>query len=228
MKKMKILLGLGLALGVASQAHAITLQFQSIPALNTLPEAAVVFDGKGLFWFESPQGNTGSQFQIVASDGAGDAVTDFGHMTGSFAIGEIAFDGGVQSASVFGGGTLFILDGVGNTLQGSLVWHTISTSGTEGFLNVDGTLNLTGVNYPIITGTPEQDLNALVPFATERVRFQLPATAALTLTELKNGSHRFAFTGSISSDVQVPDAGSTFLLLSMGVTTLLLAARRRS
>ncbi len=223
MSKSKVLFGLGLAMGIASQAHAITIHFQSVQG------AAVVFNGAGSFTFVSPQGSGGSQFQILAvDDGLGNCVGNFGFMTGPFSIGAVSTDGAVQTAPVEGTGSLVLIDGQGKSLQGTLSWDTISTSGPDGYLNVFGTLNVTSIEY---TGT-DTDFSKLPPMATERVQFMLPqgttGAAPLALQDLKTSSLELAFSGTISSAVRVPDTASTLLLLGMGGGALLLSVRRKS
>src|SRR5689334_857089 len=97
----------------------------------------IVFPGDGTFTFTPTTNN----FQITS----GTATGDFGEITGTYSIGAITNNSGVRSAPVTGTGTFVVHDGFGFDLTGTLVWVDITQSGTAGFLNINGTVNLTGI-----------------------------------------------------------------------------------
>ncbi len=220
----KALGAVAVALAVSSvSAPAITLDFASIVG------ARVQFDGNADTFSFIPTDPALNQFQITSSDGAGDSLGLAGRMNGSFNIGAISTIGGLQTASVSGSGQVVIHDGLGNDLTGSLTWDSISTFGTGGAINVNGSLNLASLSY---SGS-RADLIALAAsgVGSEVISFQF--VPGKTLTELTTDGmvYKTSFSGSVSGTetaTLVPDGGSTLMLLGMALGGFGLFWRRQT
>ncbi len=191
----------------SAAAGSLKLDFASITS------SMIVFDGSGNFSFSNGAG--GNQFEITS---LGDAQNDLGAVSGSFAIGAITSQFGVQTAPVTGTGSLVIHDGLGNDLNASVFWDTIATFGTGGTINVQGVLNLTSIAY----SGPETQLEdlSIIGTASDVVTFQF--TPAKPLSLLKNGPiTRTSYSGSITTQSQpCPDGGSTAVLLGLALGCL--------
>jgi len=196
-------------LSLSFQAKAITLNFQNL--LHT----EIDFSG-GAFSFTS---TNGYQFAIsTVTNGIGDSIGNLGYVSpgGPFTIGTITsnnvpFVGLIESAPVSGTGILHITDSSSNDLTGTIVWSNIVTvAGTGGAINLNGVVNLTGINY---SGSGS-DLGALAAAgsATDVITFQF--TPPQQLDQLKASSGSFtSYSGSIFA---VPEPG-TWVLVAMGV-----------
>lgn len=213
-------------LGAASKASAISIDFSSVV------DARVQFNGSSDTFAFVPTDETRNQFQITLSDGSGDSVGLFGRMNGSFSIGSITTIGSLQTASVSGSGELVIHDGAGYDLTGTLVWESVSTFGSGGVINVNGSLNLSSLTY---NGTRADLLALAAPgVGSEVISFQfLPGKS---LTELTADGRVFSttFSGSLSAaevpqgSDPVPDGGSSMFLLGAGLIGLSIVSRRLS
>jgi hypothetical protein len=194
-------------------------QVQAQLTLNfaNLDHTAVNFAG-GSFSFSS---TNGYQFSITTvNNGVGDSVGLDGYVTpgGPFTIGAITISGPIQSAPVTGTGTLHITDNQATDLTGTIQWLDITTLGVGGVLDLNGTVNLTGLTY---SGT-NNDLSALAAAgaASDVITFQF--TPAKTLTQLKNDGGSTSYSGTIV----VPEPG-TVTLVGMGLLGLLAFCHRR-
>ena len=160
-------------------------------------------------------GNGPSGFSLAVTNvfgGVGDSVNNLGKIGGTFTIGAISISGGVQTASVTGSGTMTIRDSSGNLLTGTLTWDSIQSSGTGGTINVNGSLNLTGIAY----AGSESDLNTLKfnGGGIEAVTFQFIPGLTLTQLTADGTTNATSFSGSIAS---IPDGGSTVALLGLAL-----------
>ena len=196
---------------VQSAKAQLTLQFAS------LTNSLVTFSG-GAFTFGS---TNGYQFDITAvQNGVGDSVGLNGYVSpgGPFTIGVITISGPIQSAPVTGSGTLYITDAQHTNLTGSITWIDITTVGTGGILDLNGTVNLTGITYP---GT-NNDLGALAAAgsASDVVTFQFVPAKSLTTLKSQGG------VSSYSGAIVVPEP-STVTLVGLGLMGLLALSRRR-
>jgi hypothetical protein len=222
-KRLLVRLGLVLVVSCAStlvqQACAqLTLDFDG------LPNALVNFSGGG-FTFENA--TNGYQFVIDGvQGGVGDSVGLDGYVSpgGPFTIGAITIAGPIQSAPVTGTGTLHITDASSTDLTGTIQWLDITTLGVGGILDLQGTVNLTGIAY---SGS-NNDLGALASAgsASDVVTFQF--VPAETLTQLKNTGGATSYSGSITAipGNEVPEPG-TVTLVGMGLVSLLAFCHRR-
>jgi hypothetical protein len=161
--------------------------------------SSIGFDGSGNF--------TVGTFDITS----GSAIGLLGNVSGSFSIGPITTMFGMSSASVSGSGILTITDG-SHVLTGNLSWVDIVQIGTIGGLNMQGTVNLTGITY----NGSNADLAALAAAgsATDVLSFQF--TSGTTLSSLATSAQTSSFSGGISAS-SVPDGGATVALLGFGL-----------
>jgi hypothetical protein len=211
----------------APRVHAITIDFSSVVG------ARVEFNGTSDTFSFIPTDPTRNQFRITGSDGTGDSVGLYGRMNGSFSIGAITTVGDLQTASVTGSGQLVVHDGSGYDLTGTLVWDSVSTFGSGGVINVNGSLNLSSLTY---SGTRSDLLALAAPgVGSEVISFQF--VPGKTLTELTTDGQVFrtSFSGSASaSEVPqsegdpVPDGGSSMFLLGASLIGISVISRRFS
>jgi hypothetical protein len=160
--------------------------------------STVSFDGSGNF--------TVGTFDITSGSASG----LLGNVSGGFSIGTITPIGfGASFATVSGTGLLTITDG-SHVLTGNLSWVDIVQMGTIDGLNMQGTVNLTGITYD----GSNADLMALAAAgsATDTLSFQF--TSGVTLSSLATTAQSSSFSGSISA---VPDGGATVALLGFGL-----------
>lgn len=186
------------------QAQAIVLNFSTVPNLA----AGVVFDNGGFSFTNASSGiYKGYSFQITDSSGAGDSEGDLGNINGTFSIGNITTSGSDQSAPVTGTGQLNIFDGSVD-LTGTLVWDSISTSGTGGDINIMGLLNLTSISYS--GGQSDLQAMALAGTASDVVSFSFDP--GMTLTQLYNATSptKTDFSGVITT--AVPESNNVYFL----------------
>jgi len=207
MKKICLVLAGIVGALVSQQAQAITLNFSS------LTDADVVFQNGG---FSFVNNGSGDSFNITTSSGVGDAVGDDGNISGSYSIGTVHMAGPSQSATVTGSGILTISDG-GLDLTGNLIWGSIGTFGTGGTVNVTGTLNVTSIAY---SGT-QSDLLALAAAgaASDVITFQLGTGQTLNTLKATTSPITSSFSGTITAP-NVPDGGTTVLLLGVGLSAI--------
>jgi hypothetical protein len=201
-RRVGLVLLISCAFCVVQQATAITLNF------HNLNGTVVNFAGNSTFSFTS---TNGYQFSISSVNGGlGDSVGLNGYLSpgGPFTIGAITISGGFQSAPVTGTSTLHITDALATDLTGSIQWIDIATIGVGGIVNLSGTLNLTGINYP----GANSDLGVLkaAGSASDVVTFQF--VPAETLTQLANTGGQTSYSGSIFA---IPEPG-TWVLVAMG------------
>jgi hypothetical protein len=135
----------------------------------------------------------------------------------SFAIGTITtnLNGGgfiLESAPVFGSATLHITDASSNDLTGTIQWIGITTlgagGGSEGTLDLQGSVNFTNITY----GGANSDLNALASAgaASDVITFQF--TPGKTIDQLAGAGGTSSYSGVITA---VPEP-STWVLVAMG------------
>ncbi len=204
-RKSAHLLAVGMALTFASAAHALTFNYASEP------NAAIVFNGAGGFTFTGASNN----FQVTS----GTANGLLGEITGAYTIGAITTVGSTSTAPVSGSGTFVIHDGA-NNLTGTLTWVNISQTGTAGGLNTVGSVNLTGITY----GGSNADLVALKNNATAYNVLTFQFVPAVSLTTLATTSASTSFSGTITTNV--PEGGTTLLLLGIALAALALVPRK--
>jgi hypothetical protein len=191
----------GLALGFASSAPALQIDYSSNPS------SFIVFPGDTTFQFAPAV----SQFSIT--DGTASGL--LGEITGIYTIGTITTVGGVSSAPVTGTGTFVVHDGAFN-LVGTLTWVSILQIGSGVTLNVQGTANLTNITY----GGSNADLLALAGAGSGSNTLTFQFVPGVSLTTLRNGPgpNQTSFSGSISPSV--PDGGTTVALLGLGLAAV--------
>jgi len=191
----------GLALGFASSAQALQIDYSSNP------NSFIVFPGDTTFQF-SP-----AVSQFTVTDGTASGL--LGEITGIYTIGTITTVGGVSSAPVTGTGTFVIHDGAFN-LVGTLTWVNIVQIGSGLTLNVQGSANLTNITY----GGSNADLLALAAAGSGSNTLTFQFVPAVSLVALRNGPgpNQTSFSGSIGPSV--PDGGTTVALLGLGLAAV--------
>ena len=194
-------IAMGLALGFASSAQALQINYSS--NVNSF----IRFPGDTTFHFAP----AASQFTITNGSASG----LLGEITGVYTIGTITTIGGVSSAPVTGTGTFVIHDGA-FSLVGTLSWVSVLQIGSGITLNVMGTANLTNITY----GGSNADLVALAAAGTGINALTFQFVPGLSLTRLRNGPgpNQTSFSGSISPTV--PDGGTTVALLGLGLAAV--------
>jgi len=209
---------IGGGLLVTQQLSAITLSFANVVNAN------VEFVGNGDNFFFNPGNAALNQFRITASDGVGDSVTDMGRINGTFHIGAITINGGLQTAPVTGVGSVVIHDSGGFDLTASLQWNEIQTSGTAGSLNLTGLLNLSSITYH---GAQSDLHNLAVPHVgTAVLSFTFIPARTLTQLTANNSDKKTSFSGTFNAN-RVPDGGVTLMMLGAGIVGLAFAGRSR-
>jgi hypothetical protein len=174
--------------------------------------SSILFPGDATFSF-SP----GASNFIVTS---GSASGLFGEITGTFSIGTITTSGDISTAPVTGIGGFLVHDGA-FTLSASLVWIDITQDGTGGVLNLNGSVNLTGITY----GGSNPDLMALASAGSGLNALTFQFVPALSLATLRNGPgpNSTSFSGSVA----VPEPGSAALIVfGLGVLTAAMVRSR--
>ena len=203
---------------VALFSFSFRAEAQSLSFAN-LPGTSVSFGG-GTFTFLN--NSSGYQFDITAFD----AITNSpsvglnGYLTNvdSFAIGTITtnFNGGgfiLESAPVLGSATLHITDASSNDLRGTIQWISITTvgsgGGSDGTLDLQGSVNFTNITY---SGT-NSDLNALAlaGAASDIITFQF--TPGKTIDQLAGAGGTSSYSGVITA---VPEP-SSWMLVAVGI-----------
>ena len=198
-------------LGVG-ESKAISLDFNAVGTL--------AFDGAGNFAIVNNSGNpahpTTAAFQIYTSDGVGDALWDYGSISGVFAIGA---DIGDELANVTGDGLMTINDGKGYTVSANVNWKTIGTKGTSGGLNILGEVDLTSLKYEGY----ESDWLSFVKSGKGVATISFQTAGQQDLDYFRNTPRTTTFSGSFTS---VPDQGSMMLLIGMSMVGIEMLRRK--
>jgi hypothetical protein len=211
--KTTILCGLFCLAALPAQANHL--------AFSSGPLAALEFSPDRTFEFQSSTepGWVGDDFWVTVSDLTGDAIELRGRVAGVFTIGDITVEGTRQRAPVTGSGRVTIVDADNQEWAANLSWDTIQTDGTAGALNVQGSLNLSGIQY---AGTNADLLRiSQNTVGTQVTTFQF--VPGRSLTSLTQQGGRTSYSGAIH--VPVPDGGATIVLV--GVAMMAMGAVRR-
>jgi hypothetical protein len=204
---------------ISQPIQAITLNFSNVE------NAQIVFAGGGSGDFSFSPGIDTFDFEITGGAGGGAAAIGLrGNIGGTFTMGAILSPfPGAQTAMVSGMGTVEIEGG----LTGTIEWGHIASFGTGGIINVDGIVNLTGITYPGVN--PALENLALNGDAVMSVTFQFTGLTAQNLSQLVAQGGATSYSGAIHNEfeVQVPDAGSSAILLGVAFLGLCGLQRRR-
>jgi hypothetical protein len=229
----RILVGCIALLGFSATAQksdaAFTLNF------GETPNSQIVFNptdpvggGTGTFSFVNSSG--GNTIQIT-SGGTGAAVGLTGNITGTYTIGTITTVGPVQSAPATGSGVFSIFDGA-NTFTANVTWVDVTTVGTGGFLNLQGSVNLSGISYSGSNADLVTLASAINGVGTAVISFQF--VPAETLTSLTTVGGSTSFSGSVTVDEDDPvdpvpaPAGLVLLASAIPVLGLRRVLRRKT
>jgi hypothetical protein len=145
-----------------------------------------------------------------------------GTIGGLYQIGAISPTGTGETATVTGSGTFSIFDATPglNALTGTVTFVDITTSGTGSTLNVEGTVNLSGLTY---SGS-NAGLQRLASYPAGIVTASFTLIPAQTLTSIKGNGATSTYSGTLTA---VPEPGHYAALLSSGLGVALWVARRR-
>ena len=149
-------------------APAIVFGLQSNAAagielgIASTTNADIAFTGTGSAATFSFNNNTSGQgFEVTTSSGSGDSIGLYGTISQSFTYSSVGTNGNTQTASVSTVGSnpaiLTITDSSHDSFTATIQALTISTTGTSGGININGSLNLSNASY---AGT-NSDLTAL-------------------------------------------------------------------
>jgi hypothetical protein len=216
-KLMNYLKYLTLVGSVCLTAHtgtAISLDIVNVTG-NSLPTSARLhFAGNSTFTFDDATtgANSGYDFIVNGSTGAGDSFGMRGNISGIFTIG--APSGSPESATVTSsaGAFLSIWDGT-YLFKGAIDWVALTRDGTSGDLNMQGLVNLTGITYSGIVS----DLLALKGSGDASTTIGFTFNPVKTITQLRTENIRTSYSGDLTS---VPDGGASLLLLGMAFASL--------
>ncbi len=208
----------GLAVSATTSQAALSLSFSN-QGLNT----GIQFNGaSSSFQLDPSPGSLGSpQFEVTSETGGSSSVGLAGWINGSpWTIGSITTSGNIQSAMVTGLGNLFISDGAGNNLTGTLNWMTIQTDQSAGFINSSLDLNITDLAY----SGANADLLALVNGGSGSMNLTFQFNPGKSLTQLTTGSDQIgSYSGSFAAATSVPEPSTmvtgALLLLPFGIST---------
>jgi hypothetical protein len=214
---------LALAASVTTSQAVLSLNFAGVVG------SSIQFGGAASnFQLTPAPGSVGSpQFVINnTTGGTGSANGLFGWINGGpWSIGAVTVNGSVQTASVSGTGSLFIRDGSGVNLTGTINWVAIQTINSIGGVNADLTVNLTGMSYSGLNA----DLLTLANGKNGSVNLSFQFNPGQTLSQLTTGtSQSTSFSGSITA---IPEPSTVvagaLLLLPFGVSTIRILRKNR-
>ncbi len=190
----------------AFSTQALVLDFASVPG------GLIDFNGNSTFDIATTNSNP-SSFDIT-STGPSEGLDGY-FQGGVFTIGTISNPfSGLYTANVTGSSTMYISDGDGHNLTGTIQWQTASTFETSGTLNFDGSANLTSLAY----SGANSDLLALASAGNATVVVSFDFTSPMSLTQLATTVTSTSFSGSISAS-PVPEPGA-WTLVGTGLTSL--------
>jgi hypothetical protein len=214
-----IAIAAGLAVSATTSQAALSLSLSN-QGLNT----GIQFNGaSSSFQLDPAPGSLGApQFAITSETGGSSSIGLVGWINGSpWTIGSITTSGNIQSAVVTGLGNLFISDGAGNDLTGTLNWMTIETDQSAGFINSVLDLNITDLAY----SGANADLLALANGGDGSMNLTFQFNPGESLTQLTTGSDQVgSYSGSLAAATAVPEPSTVFagalLLLPFGISSV--------
>jgi hypothetical protein len=206
---------------LCTRADALTLNFSDVGG------AQVVFDGNtDSFSFVPLAPNAQFGITSVVDGVSAGTVNDTGSMAGTFTLGSITSPApGLEIASVNGAGVLTINDGTGQSLTADLTFGTISSFGTGGLINLQGSVNLTNILY---SGTdPNYLAFAAANNGIEVITFQFTSPTSLTALTADGTTTGTSFSGSLTAvSTAVPDGGATAALLGLSILGIATVRRK--
>lgn len=222
-----IAIAAGLALSATSSQAGLSLSFSN-QGLNT----GIQFNGaSSSFQLNPAPGSLGApQFEVTSETGGSSSVGLVGWINGSpWTIGAVTTAGQIQSATVTGLGNLFINDGAGNNLTGTLNWMTIETVQSLGGINAGLAVNITGLAY----AGANADLLALANASKGSMNLTFQFNPGQTLAQLVTGSAQIgSYSGALAAATAVPEPATVvagaLLLLPFGVSTLRILRKRHA
>ena len=213
-----------LVLSAVTTQASLTLNYSSIVGTG------IQFNGaSSSFQLNPAPGSVANpEFQVTSETGGSAALGLYGWISGSpWTIGTITTSGSLQSATVSGVGTLYISDGSGNYMTGTVNWMTIQTDASAGAINAALAVNITGLSY----SGANVDLLALAGDGSGSMNLTFQFNPALSLSQLvQNPDQTTSFSGSlVGAAVPEPTTviAGALLLLPLGASTLRIIAKRR-
>lgn len=225
-KIVSIVIAAGLAATSITSQAALSLSFSN-QGLGT----GIQFNGaSSSFQLNPAPGSVAApQFAITSETGGISSIGLKGWINGSpWTIGAITTSGLTQSAPVTGLGSLFLNDGLGNNLTGTLSWMNIQTIQSLGGVNAALLVNLSGLAY---TGA-NVDLLALAAGGTGSLNLTFQFNPGQSLDQLTAGSAQVSsYSGSIAGTA-VPEPttviAGALLLLPFGASTVRILRKRHA
>jgi hypothetical protein len=198
-RSLRALLVLVLAAAATSRLDAVNLNL----GISSVPESPkIVFVPGGTFTIGDEVPDNFNDFQIDASNGAGDSPGLRGDFDGIFTIGAITTTQVspvlvFEFAPVTGPGSMSIRDANGDALRADLVWGDLTTINNSLFANTRATINLTNLQY---SGT-NADLRQLAAAGMAVIQIDgfLVPPGGLNLTQVKaNGGATDEYSGNMT------------------------------
>jgi hypothetical protein len=186
---------------------------------SVVPGANIQFNGTASSFQFNNNPTNGNQWSITGEGGGSGALGLQGSFTGGpWTYGGITVNGTTQSATVNPVSALLTInDGAGHLATAHVLWVTVATAQSAGFVNASAVVNLSGLSY----GGANTDLQNFFSAPAGSLDLSFQFNPGKTLTDLTTGAGPYdnSFSGSMAP---VPEPSS---LLILGAGFMLLGGR---